>query len=125
MKKIVIFFIHAAALFAMLEFAYAGETRNYLVYAGPGADIQSYISGLEGFDHTNTVAGPGGSMCWLRGDGTPPVADGISVLGTSYAGVWSDTAPRAIYNSVFPPDEDGNPRPFGAFLGCEKEMGLP
>lgn len=40
--------------------------------------------------------------------------DGWIALGDGFPNVWADPDKRAVYNSVYPPDEDGNPRPFAA-----------
>lgn len=103
--------------------AHAGA-MDHLLHAPAALDMGAFCDGLEGFDHTNVASGPGGSMVWLRGDSELQLLDGMADLGGSYSDVWADPAKRAIYDSVYPPDADGNPRPFSVFMGCEQEMGL-
>lgn len=107
----------------MIITAFAGP-GNHLVFAPPPVDLAAFCDGLTGFDHTNIVNGPGGCMVWLRGEGEPVLMEGMTVLGASYTDAWTDPERRGIYDSVFPPDVWGNPRPFGVFMGCEEEMGL-
>lgn len=103
--------------------AYAGP-GNHLVHAPAAVDMGAFCDNLEGFDHTNIVAGAGGSMVWLRGEEMPQLGAGMTDLGSSYSEIWADSEKRAIYDSVYPPDAGGNPRPFSVFMGCEQEMGL-
>lgn len=114
------------ALLFTLVFAGAAcaAQGNHLIHAPAAVDMGAFCDNLEGFDHTNIVAGPGGSMVWLRGEGGVSLLDGMTDMGGSYSEVWADPEKRAVYDSVYPPDASGNPRPFGVFMGCEQEMGL-
>lgn len=61
-------------------------------------------------------------MIFVRGQGEPPLEGGWVILGHTYKEVWSNPQKLALYNSLYPPEADGTPRPFGTFAGAEKEM---
>jgi hypothetical protein len=79
---------------------------------------------VYGFDQTNAVRSRSGVMVFVGGPCEPPLPHGWTVLGSTYPAVWADANRLAIYNAVYPPDATGNPRPFGAFSGMEREMGV-
>ena len=116
--------VTALALVLAVGFAHADTSVNYLILATPGVNLEAYVDTLEGFDATNVAMSASGSMVWVRGPQSPALAGGMSILGMSYTAVWANAGTLAIYNSIYSPDAQGNPRPFAAFAGCEKEMGL-
>jgi hypothetical protein len=74
------------------------------------------------FAQTVSVKNQNGILVFIRGKGEPPLANGWVVLGHTYYEVWSDPKKLALYNSLVPPDKDGNPQPFGFFAGLQNEM---
>lgn len=76
------------------------------------------------FAQTPSVKGEKGIMLFIRGKGDPPL-DNWYLLGRTYHEVWTDSDKLSLYNSLFPPDENGLPRPFGFFAGAEREMSGP
>jgi len=101
-------------------FEFKGKYFNYLLYnQDRSAEIDIY-----GFDKSHIVRNDNGTMVFLVGPAKPPLRDGWKILGNTYPEVWSDSKKLKIYNSVYPPDENGKPRSFGAFSGREEEMGV-
>jgi hypothetical protein len=82
------------------------------------ADINIY-----GYTKSRVVKGDKGVLLFLRGPSEPSLSGGWRILGNSYPEVWSDPQKLALYNSIFPPDENAEPKPFGVFAGCFEEMG--
>jgi hypothetical protein len=77
-----------------------------------------------GFSKTNAVRNDNGVLVFLRGPSKPSLNGGWMILGQSYPEVWANPKSLSTYISVYTPDENGNPRPFGAFMGCFEEMGV-
>jgi len=98
----------------------------FLIKADPGIDLAAQCEAWEqaGYGHTNIVVADGGSMAWICAPETLSLPGGVQVLGLTYIAVWADPSLRAAYDSIYPPDEAGNARPFAVFEGMEKEMGL-
>ena len=95
--------------------------KNYLVYSeDKGSTIDNPY-----FARTDFVKGKNGIMVFVRGKGEPPLNGVWTVLGHTYAEVWSDPEKLKLYNSLFPPGSDGKPQPFGFFAGVETEMAGP
>jgi hypothetical protein len=69
---------------------------------------------------TPPVKTANGVMLFIGTQTVPPA--GWQVLGRTYQDVWSDPEKLSLYNSLFPPDDKGLPRPFGFFAGRENEM---
>jgi hypothetical protein len=98
-----------------------GPYVNYLVY---NSDRTATIDNVY-FGQTPAIKGSAGVMLFIRGNGEPPLGIGWSVLGHTYYEVWADPQKLALYNSLFPPGDDGLPRAFGFFAGSENEMAGP
>ena len=77
-----------------------------------------------GFSQTHSVRSDNGVLVFLRGPSKPSLTGGWMILGQSYPEVWANPKSLSIYISVYPPDANGNPRPFGAFMGSFEEMGV-
>ncbi len=77
------------------------------------------------YAQTPAQRGEAGVMIFVRGKGAPPLQDGWETLGATYSEVWSDPHKLRIYNSICPPDADGNLRAFGFIAGAEAEMSGP
>jgi hypothetical protein len=75
-----------------------------------------------GFSATNLIAGNAGVMTFVVGTEQPPLLDGWTILGRTYKEVWDDPGKLAVYNALYPPDAQGNPRPFGFFSGADAAM---
>ncbi|HEY3347633.1 MAG TPA: hypothetical protein VGK71_08435 [Nitrospirota bacterium] len=124
--RILLFLIVELMALLFLSFqAQAGE-RNYLVAAPATVDLEAVCSEHPGYEHTVIIGSPRGSMTWLKCEGYPDeiLAAGCRMLGSTYSEVFSDPDSLGEYNAIFQPDSQGSPRPFGVFMGCEKEMGL-
>jgi hypothetical protein len=96
-----------------------GLLQYYLIYSPD----RSAIVDDPYFAQTLSVKSKDGVMLFIAGQGNPP--QGWIVLGRTYSEVWSDSEKLALYNSLFPPGDDGLPRPFGFFAGAENEMAGP
>ena len=96
----------------------AGQITNYLLYSS----YKSLKVDVFGFSTTSYIRNDSGVMVFIRGNGVPKLDDGWVVLGRTYAEVWSDPDKLRLYNSIYPPDKDGKPKPFELFAGAEKEM---
>lgn len=95
-----------------------GPYGNYLIYN----QDPSAVFDVFGWDAVPTQRNPQGAMTFIRGRGEPPLDSGWIVLGRTYQQVWTDSKKLALYNSIFAPDANGRPRPFGVFMGAEAEM---
>ena len=97
-----------------------------LIKADPGIDLPAQCEVWEtaGYSCTNIADSPSGSMVWLSGPDVPGLGSGLTILATKYSAVWQNAQKRDIYNSIFPPDAQGNQRPFAVISGMEQEMGL-
>ncbi len=99
---------------------FKGPYRNYLLFnSDPTAPLDLYA-----FDNTQIVKSRTGQMTFVRGYGVPSLPSHWAILGHTYQEVWSDPQKLAIYNSIYPPAQDGRPRPFGVFAGAQSEMGV-
>jgi hypothetical protein len=125
MKAISFLIADLLALLCLSFPAQAGE-RNYLVAAPASVDLEAVCSENPGYEHTVIVGSPRGSMTWLKCEGYPDevLAAGCRILGSTYPEVFAEPVSLGEYNAIFQPDTQGSPRPFGVFMGCEKEMGL-
>jgi hypothetical protein len=74
------------------------------------------------FQKTPYAKSPAGVMVFAYANSSVPIDGAWTVLGHTYHEAWSNQEALASYNSVFPPDKNGNPRAFGYFQGCELEM---
>jgi len=99
---------------------FKGPYRNYLLFNSD----QTAPLDLYAFDNTQIVKNHNGQMTFVRGYGAPSLFDHWVILGRTYQEVWSDPQKLAIYNSIYPPAQDGRPKPFGVFSGAEAEMGV-
>lgn len=98
----------------------SGPSKNYLIY---NPDSSEKLN-IYPFAKTAIVKNKKGQMTFIRGSGEPLLEDGWVVLGNTYQDVWKDSQKLELYNSIYPTNEDGSPRPFGVFAGLEKEMGV-
>ena len=99
----------------------SGPYMNYLVY---NSDRTATIDNVY-FAQTLAAKGQQGTIVFIRGRGQPPLGIGWTVLGRTYYEVWSDPKKLSLYNSLFPPGDDGLPKPLGFFAGSEDEMAGP
>ena len=95
-----------------------GMASNYLLYS----EDKSLQFSAFGWDTTQYVTSDKGVMVFIRGVGVPEIPYGWAVLGRTYSEVWRDPAKLQIYNSIYPPDASGRPKPFGVFAGADSEM---
>jgi hypothetical protein len=121
-------FIVMLAVLVMAGHAHAGEYGNYLMHASPSKDLEGYLSSAAvsgAYDAGPMIRGANDSaLVWLRGTGTPPQSPGIVVLGNGYGEIFGNSGKKGVYSSVYGRSGNDAPRPFNAFAGCEKEMGL-
>ncbi len=94
--------------------------KNYLLF---NSDRSEKIN-IYGFANTNAVKNENGTMVWVRGPAVPQLVNGWEILGSNYPEVWDSPRISEIYNSIFPPDKNDNPKPFASFANCFEEMGL-
>jgi len=95
-----------------------GPDYYYLMF---NPDRSSMID-IYGFHNTNYVKNENGVMVFLMGKGEPPTDNGWVVLGNTYSEVWKNSERLKVYNSIYPPDQNGHPRPFGIFAGHNDKM---
>jgi hypothetical protein len=92
---------------------------RFLLLFNPDRSAQIDSLGIE---HTQIVTAEPGAMTFVITRSPLPAGTGWQVLGSTYAEVWDDPQKRALYNSIYPPAPDGEPRPFGVFAGAEDQM---
>lgn len=68
-----------------------------------------------GFAQTPAARASAGTIVYIRGQNEPPLDGGWTIIGRSYEEVWADPAKRALYNSIFPPEANGEPRKIAVF----------
>ena len=93
-------------------------TAMYLVFSpDPSATIDNpYLC------TTSYIKSKAGVMVFVIGNKSIPMEQGWEVLGSTYREVWGHPETLTIYNSIYPPGNDGRPRVFGYFLNREGEM---
>lgn len=96
----------------------SAQSAYYLVF---NPDRSATISNPY-YDHTPYFKGEAGVMTFIGASGILVLDPGWQILGRTYAEVWSDPVKLKLYNSIFPPEQDGLPRPFGFFAGAENTM---
>ncbi len=95
------------------------NTMFYLLY---NPDKSATID-FFGMSQLPPAKGENGVMVFLVGKGIlPPLKNGWILLGNTYSEVWNDPKKLALYNSIYPPDKEGNPREFGVFQGLREKM---
>lgn len=102
------------------KFSLNAETQKVLLYnSDRKAEYQVY-----GFSTTPHARSESGTLVWVGGKGNPPLDGGWTILGHTYPEVWSNKDLALIYDSIVPPNSDGEPQPFATFSGWEKTLGV-
>lgn len=77
---------------------------------------------FSGIHQSKIVKNKNGAMVCFYGNGVPLLIDGWVLLGKTYNEIWSDPVKLKLYNSIYPPDKNGKPKPFIILSGNAKEM---
>lgn len=93
-----------------------GQTKDYIIY---NPDSSAKID-VYGFDRTNYQKGDKGVVVMLKGNGIPVLDGGWMLMAHNYSELQRDPKMLLLYNSIYPPDENGLPKSLDAgFRGAD------